>query len=351
MQFIRYLLYPLSVLYGLGVVIRNKCYDAGLLKSKKFDTPVIVIGNLEVGGSGKTPFTEYLVNLVQTNNNVATLSRGYGRITQGFRWVDMDDDASLCGDESLQIKNNFPDIGVAVCEDRVMGIQTIKDNYEIIILDDAYQHRAVKAGLSILLFDYNSLKNSRLLLPTGNYREPFWGRKRANVLVITKCPSDISESEKATIIKNIKPFAHQKVLLSGIAYADECQALIPKKDNYLLSNISTDTTVLLLTGIAKPELLYTEIKRKTSLVTHIQFADHYLYTQSDINKLLREFKAIKSPKKIILTTQKDAMRLKSATFEKQLLALPIFKVNIKMVFWGDDKLILENTVLDYVNKY
>jgi tetraacyldisaccharide 4'-kinase len=351
MQTIRYILYPFSLLYGLGVYIRNKCYAIGLLKSSEFDIPVISIGNLEVGGSGKTPFTEYIVRLLYKKNSVATLSRGYGRVTVGFRWVDAVDDASLCGDEPLQIKNNFPDIGVAVCEDRAQGVNRIKDTHDIVIMDDADQHQAVKPGLSILLFDYNRVNNNRLLLPAGNYREPFASRKRADVLVITKCPYVISASDKAQIIKKIKPFKHQKVLFSGIAYADELQAVLHHKDTFLMAHITPNTSILLLTGIAKPELLLAKLKSKTPLIIHHKYADHHKFSQKNINKLINQFKAIKAAQKIIITTQKDAMRLKNPAFEQQLLGLPLYQININMVLLGDDKLILENTILDYVNKY
>lgn len=351
MQLIRYLLYPFSLLYGFGVYIRNKSYDLKLLKSYEFNIPIIAIGNLEVGGSGKTPCTEFIVNFLQKNNSVASLSRGYGRLAKGFRWVDVTDDVSLCGDEPLQIKNNFPAVGVAVCEDRVLGVNIIKDFYDVIIMDDAYQHRAVKPGLSILLFDYNSLNDSRLLLPTGNFREPFYARNRADIILITKCPKSILPNDKAEIIENIKPFPHQKVLFSGIAYADELQAVLYNIDNFLMKNISTDTTILLLTGIAKAELLFTKIKTKTSCVIHHKYPDHHTFTQDNITKLIHEFEAIKSKNKIIITTQKDAMRLKSPIFEQQLLGLPLYQLSIKMIFTEEDKLILENTLVNYVNKY
>jgi tetraacyldisaccharide 4'-kinase len=351
MQIIRYLLYPLSLFYGLAVYIRNKCYDIGLLPSRQFDIPVICIGNLEVGGSGKTPFTEYLVQLLQKNISLATLSRGYGRITVGFRWVDALDDVSLCGDEPLQIKQNFPAIGVAVCENRVLAIHRIKDNYDAVIMDDAYQHRAVKAGLSILLFDYNRLNSNKLLLPAGNYRESYASRKRADILIVTKCPENIEATEKVKIIKNIAPFAYQKVLFAGIAYADKLQPVLHGIDTILLNNISAHTTILLITGIAKPGLLLAKLKTISTHIIHHAYADHHTFTLGNVSKLVSQFKAIPTQHKIILTTQKDATRLNNPKFEQQLVGLPLYKVKINMIFANDDKLILENTVLQYVSKY
>lgn len=351
MQIIRYLLFPFSLLYGFITWVRNKLYDFGILKSHTFDIPVLSVGNLEVGGSGKTPATEYLVKLLEPKFSLATLSRGYGRITSGFRWVDASDNASLCGDEPLQIILNYPNVGVAVCEDRVRGVNLIKDTHDLVILDDAYQHRAIKPGLSILLFDFNRLNHPRFILPTGNYREFFGGRKRADILVVTKCPTTLLATEKKLIIKKLKPYSHQKVIFSFIAYADDLKPLTKGIDKISASSISQKTAVLLLTGIAKPQPLLDKIREKTPNITHHNYPDHHNFTSKNILKLVNNFKAIKAEHKIIITTQKDAIRLKDAAFEQQLNNLPIYYWQIGMAFADDDRLTFEETVANYVNKY
>ncbi|MFD2145663.1 tetraacyldisaccharide 4'-kinase [Mucilaginibacter antarcticus] len=195
MKHLRALLLPFSFLYGLIVIVRNFLYDAGLFKSRRFDLPVISVGNLEVGGAGKSPMTEYLIQLLKDHYKLATLSRGYGRATKGFQIATATATASQVGDEPAQFKHKFPDVTVAVCEQRVDGITQLQHDHDLILLDDAYQHRAVKPGLSILLFDYNSLNNQRWVLPAGNYREPFFGKWRAGIIIITKCPADMPQQE------------------------------------------------------------------------------------------------------------------------------------------------------------
>jgi tetraacyldisaccharide 4'-kinase len=350
MKILRKLLYPVSLLYGLIIWVRNKLYYYGFLKSISFDLPIVSVGNLEVGGSGKTPATEFLINFLRNDFTLSTLSRGYGRTSKGFRWVNINDNASLCGDEPLQLKINYPSVGVAVCEDRVKGIQQIENDYNLIILDDAYQHRALKPGLSILLFDYNKLNDSKIMLPTGNYRESFNGRKRADIIIITKSPKSLGELERSSIIKSLNPFKHQMVLFSSIAYAEELNPVFKEENPISVDNISKETTVLLLTGIAKPEPLLEKIGEKTSLIIHHNYPDHHRFSQKNILKLVNDFKNIQSINKIIITTQKDAMRIKDG-FEIELKELPIYYWRIKMSFTQQDQLIFEEKIVQYVNKY
>lgn len=211
MIYLRWLLFPFSLLYGLVVVIRNWCYNAGILKSREFDLPVIAVGNLDVGGAGKSPMTEYLIRLLKGNYKLATLSRGYGRKTKGFQVADAHAQASGIGDEPAQFKNKFPNVTIAVAEKRVEGIEQLQSSHDLIILDDAYQHRAVKPGFSILLFDYNRIREPRLLLPAGNLREPFAGRKRADIIVISKCPAALKRIYQFELQKRVKPFPNQAV--------------------------------------------------------------------------------------------------------------------------------------------
>ena len=350
MLIIRKLLFPVSLIYGLVILLRNKLYDCGFLKSISFDIPIISVGNLEVGGSGKTPATEYLINLLSQDFKLATLSRGYGRSTKGFRWVNTFDNASLCGDEPLQIKKNHPTVGVAVCEDRVKGIMKIKEDYDLVVLDDAYQHRALKPGLSILLFDYNKLSDSKMMLPTGNYRESFRGRNRADIIIVTKSPLNLAEPDRFSIIKSLKPFKHQTVLFSSIAYADELHAVYDEANTLSINKITPETSVLLLTGIAKPEPLLAKIGEKTTLINHHHYPDHHRFCQKNILKLVNDFKMMKMANKVIITTQKDAMRLKDG-FKTELNGLPLYYWRIKMSFIGRDQLIFEEKISQYVSKY
>ena len=204
MKLLRLLLFPISILYGLGVILRNLAYDFGIFKACKFQLPVISVGNLSVGGSGKSPMTEYLVRLLKDKYKIATLSRGYGRKTSGFRTVDTDSSSFDSGDEPLQFKRKFADVTVAVCENRVKGIQQLERNHELIIMDDAFQHRAVKPGLSILLFEYSSLLQNQWLLPSGNLREPLWAINRADILVVSKCPEKMSREQQDALANRFK---------------------------------------------------------------------------------------------------------------------------------------------------
>lgn len=330
-QQFRKLLLPFSLLYGIIVFFRNKFYDWGVFKSHIFKIPIISVGNLEVGGSGKTPLVEYLIKLLKNQQKLATLSRGYGRKTKGFRCVTPADDAELSGDEPLQISRKFPEISVAVCEDRVKGINQLKKEHQLILMDDAYQHRAVKPGLSILLFDYHQIKKTRFLLPAGNYREFFSGRKRADVLIVTKCPHKLLASEEKDLSRIVSPYRHQKLFFTTITYNGELTSVF-QENKIQTKNIQNNWTVLLLTGIAKPEPLLNELKNHTLNIIHQAYPDHHQFSQKNMLKLVADFEGIKSKKKIIITTEKDAVRLKSDKFGVQINQLPIYQWAIKVDF-------------------
>ncbi|WP_026063363.1 tetraacyldisaccharide 4'-kinase [Pedobacter arcticus] len=345
-QQFRKLLLPFSLLYGIVIFLRNKLYDWGLFKSRSFEIPIISVGNLEVGGSGKTPMVEYLIQLLKNNFKLSTLSRGYGRQTKGFRWVKPNQDATLTGDEPLQISRKFPEISVAVCENRVFGIQQIEKDHQLILMDDAYQHRAVKPGLSILLFDYHQIKKPRLLLPAGNYREAFSGRKRADILIVTKCPQTLAASAQEELEQVISPHQHQSLFFSSIKYAEELQSilnhtLIPTK------SIHKDCTVLLLTGIAKPEPLLNEVKKLTKNIVHHSYPDHHQFSEKNMLKLVADFKNIKSDNKVIITTEKDAVRLKTDKFAPILNSLAIYQWQIEVDFLNDTKNEFNTLIKEY----
>ncbi len=346
MKIFRLLLYPFSLLYGIIIFFRNKLYDWNIFKSTSFDIPIISVGNLEVGGSGKTPMVEYLILLLKNDFNLSTLSRGYGRSTKGFRWVKPDDDAIETGDEPLQIVKKFNDINVAVCEDRVFGINKIKQINNLILMDDAYQHRAVTPGLSILLFDYHQIQKPKLLLPAGNYREGFSARKRANIFIVTKCPPKLSSAERQKIKELIKPFKHQKLYFSFIDYDQQLQR-IATSDILNINQLTANTTVLLLTGIAKPEPLIKEIQKYTTKIIHHAYADHHVFTKKNMLKLATDFNELKTNKKIILTTEKDAVRLSTKQLENLLKNLPIYKWSIKVDFINNQQEEFNKTIKNY----
>jgi len=347
MKNLRWLLFPFSLLYGLVVVIRNWCYDAGLLKSRAFKIPVISVGNLDVGGAGKTPMTEYLVQLLKDHYKLATLSRGYGRSTTGFLNATATATATQIGDEPAQFKHKFPDITVAVCESRVTGIANLQAGHKLIILDDAFQHRAVKPGFSILLFDYNRINEPHLLLPAGNLREPFSGRWRADMLVISKCPANLGEEERLQIAQRIDPMPYQSILFSSIEYHD----LQEMDGNRADIEIDQDTTVFLLTGIANPGPLVQYIKNHTTRLVHHNYPDHHLFSLKNITKLADEFSACTAQKKVIITTEKDAQRLVEHALQPLVKTLPILILPIGIRFLGDDGQQFSKLVTEYVREH
>jgi len=350
MKYLRWLLFPFSLLYGIAVILRNYCYDAALLKSTSFNKPVISVGNLDAGGAGKSPMTEYLVRLLKDNYKLATLSRGYGRKTQGYLTATATATATNLGDEPAQFKTKFPDITVAVCEKRVEGIEKLLPEHDVILLDDAYQHRAVTPGLSILLFDYHRLGEPHLLLPAGNLREPFSGRWRAQIIVVTKCPAILSDEEKSEAAQRIEPLPYQKVFYSHIAY----QHLTTMSGEITHWCVDHDMTVFLLTGIANPKPLLQHLSGYTSGIVHHNYPDHHPFTPKNIAKLAAEFSACKTQKKLVVTTEKDAQRLQQSWFNGALPGgqdLPVFVLPIKTEFCGESGQEFDQLIINYVREH
>lgn len=347
MKTLRWLLFPFSLLYGLIVIIRNWCYDGGVLKSHSFIVPIISVGNLDVGGAGKSPMSEYLVRLLKDHYKLATLSRGYGRLTKGYLLAGAAASASEVGDEPAQFKNKFPDITVAVCEKRAIGIQRLLPEHNLVILDDAYQHRAVKPGLSILLFDYNRLDEPRALLPAGNLREPFSGRWRADIIVISKCPERLTIAERVHIEERINAMPYQTMFFTSVAY-------LPMRDrngNPAGTILDAGTTVFLVTGISNAKPLVAHIRKFTSDIVHHNYPDHHRFSLKNISKLAGEFAACASQKKVIITTEKDAQRL----FEHELLplteTLPVLVMPIGIQFLGNGDKQFDKLIAQYVREY
>jgi len=350
MRLLRLLLFPFSFLYALAVVIRNAAYDLGIFKSRRFKIPIISVGNLAVGGAGKSPMTEYLVSLLKDEYKLATLSRGYGRRTKGFLTVKTSSLAEDIGDEPLQFKKKFPEITVAVCEDRVEGIKELNQHHELIIMDDAFQHRAVKPGLSILLFDYNSLQKFQWFLPTGDLREPFGGRKRADLMVITKAPPNLSDEEQSSLIAKAAPYPHQEVFFSSFEYAS-LQGLSDSTAVRELSDIKADTHVFLLTGIANPAPLFKFLNQFTNHISFQRYADHHHFTRKNIAKLVKEFKAASSSDKLIVTTEKDAQRLSSYHVQELLRPLPVYYLPVKAIIQSPGDAQFNDIIREYVRKH
>jgi tetraacyldisaccharide 4'-kinase len=329
------------------VIIRNWCYDAGILTSRQFKIPVISVGNLEVGGAGKTPMTEYLIRFFKDHYKLATLSRGYGRKTTGFITATATSTATQIGDEPAQFKHKFPEITVAVCESRVIGIGHLQARHKLIILDDAFQHRAVKPGFSILLFDHSKINEPHLLLPAGNLREPFSGRWRADIMVISKCPVDISNEEQERIVEKIGPMPYQAVFFTAIDYLP-LQDMNSHKSNVTLD---ADTTVFLLTGIANPAPLLQHIRTFTTKIIHHNYPDHHRFSLKNISKLADEFSASAAQKKVIITTEKDAQRLVEHELLSLVKTLPVLVMPIGIRFLNEGQLQFGKLVTEYVREH
>jgi tetraacyldisaccharide 4'-kinase len=325
------LLAPFSFLYGMGVSLRDFFYRMELLKGIEFNIPVISVGNLSIGGAGKTPHIEYLVRLLKDYLNVATLSRGYKRKSKGFKFVEVSNSAEQVGDEPLQFKRKFPDILVSVSESRAFGIpEIIKYNPEtqVVLLDDAFQHRSVKPGLNILLTEFHYPFTKDYLLPSGRLREWRSAYERADLIIVSKCPEDITKEEKANFIKDIKPFPNQKLFFSYYHYWQPYYILNP---NYV-TNLQSDWDVMLICAIARMEYLEDYLESKVNSVHSLAYEDHHFFTDFDVRHLKKSFDDMPSKKKLIITTEKDAMRLemhKSFLIEHQL---PVFVLPVEVRF-------------------
>ncbi len=351
---IKMLLYPLAWLYGMAVYLRNWLYDFGILKSKEFDVPVISIGNITVGGTGKTPHVEYLVKLLHEKFKVATLSRGYKRKTKGFRFVEANSTALEVGDEPLQIKNKFQGITVSVCEDRVEGVEKLLDVKneiipDVVLLDDAFQHRKITAGVNILLIDYNRQIKEDSLLPVGRLRESVAQIRRANVIVFTKCPDKITPIMRRILMNDVRLKPYQELFFTSLNYQKLKPVFSSEKlgvDFYEKGAYS----LLVVTGIATPKPVYNYLKQFSKKIEILAFPDHYYFSKQDISKVMNKFELIDSEDKIIITTEKDAMRFKDLKsleieFKNALYYLP---VGVKFLY--DEGKAFNKKIFNYVGE-
>ena len=309
MRLVRFLLFPFALVYDIITSVRNVLFDIGWARSTSFKTPTIVVGNLSVGGTGKTPQIEYLINLLKDDYKVAVLSRGYGRKTTGYLKLNAGHSAEEVGDEPLQFFKKFNAIAVAVDEVRVHGITRLlesEDPPELVLLDDAYQHRKVTPGFSILLTKYDDLFVDDFLLPTGNLRESSRGANRADVLVVTKCPEKLSNQEQLAIEKKLWSRIKKPVFFTTIRYSEKLKG---NQKEHIATNAIENCEVLLVTGIANPTPLLAYLETKNNSFTHLKFPDHHQFKEKDVQKIKETFEAISSDEKIILTTEKDFVRL------------------------------------------
>jgi tetraacyldisaccharide 4'-kinase len=337
------------MMYGMIIQIRNWLFDLHILPAREFNLPVISVGNLSYGGTGKTPHIEYLIRLLAPGKFVATLSRGYGRKSSGFLLATKRSSVKYIGDEPLQFLKKFERIKVAVDEKRSRGIRKLLEKHpdlEVILLDDAFQHRYVKPGLSILLTDYHRLYSDDLVLPSGTLREFRSGAKRADIIIVTKTPRIFSPITRRRILEELKGETRQRIFFSYITYADPVPVFEPET----LVFPQKITNILLFTGIANDYPLREHLERMCSELVVMRYSDHHVYNVKDVEDIVGKFNDLPTQKKILVTTEKDVMRLKTPELSVYLKNLPLFCVPMQIEFHGADKENFDKAILDYVDK-
>ena len=343
----RYLLSPIAVVYGAGIRMRNWLFDKKILKSASFNFPLICIGNLATGGTGKTPMTEYLVEMLKNLYPTATLSRGYKRKTKGFAIANATTTAIEIGDEPMQFHQKFPEITVAVGEERLVAIPQIlhqRPETRVIILDDAFQHRAVVAGLNILLTAYDELYTRDLILPVGGLRDHRSASARAHIIIVTKCKAGLTQDEAAGIANELEPLPEQQVFFTELVYSQPFHLFTKAPGNF-----RNDTGILLVCGIANPTPLKQFLDGHVSKLEMIEYADHHIFTSDDLKRIKREFDEMNSSEKMILTTEKDAVRLEK--FRSELLDYPIYVLPVRHSFLFDTAGKFEETIISFIESY
>lgn len=341
------LMSPFSLLYGLGVGLRNFFYKTDVLKAVEFDLPVISVGNLSIGGAGKTPHIEYLIRLLQPYINVATLSRGYKRKTKGYLKVEARNNAERVGDEPLQYKRKFPEVLVTVAESRTFAIPKMimeMPHLHTVLLDDAFQHLSIKPGLNILLTEYNYPFTRDYLLPSGRLREWRSAYKRADIIIVSKCPDQITAEQKLDFINEIAPLSYQKVFFSYYNYLEPYHLYLPNRTIQL----TEDLDVILICAIARTEYLVKYLENNVNYIQILEYEDHHYFSKYDVSHLKQSFDQIESDNKIILTTEKDAMRLELHKDFLEANNLPIFALPIEVDFHFDEKEDFDRVIKNYL---
>lgn len=342
------MLLPFALLYGLAVAIRNYLYDTKKLKSATFNFPIICVGNLAVGGTGKSPMVEYLVKLLKDEFEVATLSRGYKRKTKGYVLASEKTTALEIGDEPMQFHLKFPEVAVAVGEERVVAVPHLlqdKPNLQAIILDDAFQHRAINAGFNILLTEYANRFTHDFFLPTGDLRDERKSYKRANIIIVTKCPPDLSDEQKTKLLYEVHAWRGQQVFFTAIDYGTPYHIF----DRQKTWELTKREEVLLVCGIANPKPLKDYINSKTATYYQLNFSDHHIFNIDDLKNIKEKFNNIEVPNKIILTTEKDAVRF--VKFDTELQDLPLYILPITHKFLFNEAKVFNNSVLEYIRNH
>ena len=339
----RLFLFPISILYGIVVALRNLLYDKKVITSVEFNIPIICVGNISVGGTGKSPMVMYLAEFLKKKYAIATLSRGFKRRTSGYILASEQFTANELGDEPMQFYLNHPDVAVAVGEKRIEAIPQLlydRPDTKLIILDDAFQHRKIHSGLNIILTDYSNLYTRDFLLPTGDLRDQRSSMARAEVIIVTKCPLNLSEHEKFLILKEINPSDNQKIFFTAIRYDVPYHIITQEK-----FPLTRELEILLVCGIANPEPLANFIHEIAKTYDALFFKDHHIYSVDDLNDIKERFDFLSEEKKIIITTEKDAVRLMK--FNELLTNVPLYVISISIVFLFNQ----EKDFMDLVEQY
>jgi tetraacyldisaccharide 4'-kinase len=331
----------------MGIAIRNWLYKKNIFHSTSFGLPVICVGNLSIGGTGKSPMVEYLVEMLKDNFKIATLSRGYKRKTKGYSLANDNSTALEIGDEPMQFHLKFPDVPVSVGEKRIEAIPQLlhdKPETQAIILDDAFQHRSIKAGLNILLTEYSNLFVHDFYLPTGDLRDLKSSYKRAEIIVVTKCNDELTEEEKKKIIKEIKPLPGQQVFFTAFEYGETYHIKAKRT-----SSLSDKKEVLLVTGIANPGPLKKLLEEQSKTYYLMQYPDHHIFTIDDLKEIKKKFESMQANNKMILTTEKDAVRL--AKFQKDITGLPLYVIPVRHHFLFDEGEKFNELVINFIKNF
>ena len=345
-------LLPFSWLYGLGVGIRNTLFDLGILKSRSFDVPVISVGNITVGGSGKTPHVEYLIRLLHNKYRVAVLSRGYKRKTKGYILANENSTMSDIGDEPYQMHTKFKNVSIAVDRNRCNGIERITNDEptkdtDVILLDDAYQHRYVKPGINILLVDYHRLIIYDKLLPAGRLRESKEGKTRADIVIVTKCPKDLKPMSFRVLSRAMDLFPYQQLYFTCLKYGD-LHSLF-NNSTRPLTDIKPNEHTLLITGIASPEQMVEDLSPYCKNITSLKFSDHHQFNADDVEKINSTFAMMQTPR-LIITTEKDATRLENIEGLSEEVRNSIYTLPVEVQVMLDQQEKFDEVILSYVQK-
>jgi tetraacyldisaccharide 4'-kinase len=343
--------YFLSHAYGLITAFRNQLYDIRILKSVEFNIPVISVGNITVGGTGKTPHIEYLIRLLESDFRVATLSRGYMRKTKGFRMVQSDSVVEETGDEPLQIKKKFPDISVAVCEDRVAGIQELlrqRTPPDVVLLDDAFQHRRITPGIHIVLIDYNKPLKEDHMLPYGRLRENPSQLRRANMIIITKCPAEVTPITRRIMAKDVFLFPYQELWFTKLEYGP-VYPVFPEAPPVTLDP-EKKIPLLVVTGIASPEVLINYLGTFSDPIENIAYPDHHYYSRNDIIQITEKFHKIRGAGKIIITTEKDLTRLAVPQLLPKEIRQFLYCLPVQVSFPDQEGKVFDKKIREYVGE-